>query len=116
MAEELIKLYAARMQAKGFAFSEDTEWQKEFEERFPYEETDDQLRCIAGNQGGYGISTGPWTGFCAVMWDLAKRKWLIRAAFKCVMDSKQCAVLVPYHHSGLAALPDLSRADAGLSR
>ena len=46
MADELIKLYAERAAAKGFAFSEDSEWQREFEERFEYTETDDQLRCI----------------------------------------------------------------------
>ena len=75
MAEELIQLYAARMQAKGFAFSPDSEWQKEFEERFPYEETDDQLRCIAEIKAGYGVSRRPWTGFCAGTWDLARRRW-----------------------------------------
>ncbi len=46
MADELILLYAKRMQEKGFAFREDTEWQKDFEQHFPYIETDDQLRCV----------------------------------------------------------------------
>ena len=47
LADGLIRLYAARAKVKGFAFPEDDAWQREFEEAFPYEETDDQLRCIA---------------------------------------------------------------------
>ena len=46
MARELIELSAARQLSKGYAFSPDTVWQKEFEDSFPYEETADQLRCI----------------------------------------------------------------------
>ena len=45
MADELIALYAKRMQSPGYAFSEDTEWQKDFEQHFPFNETEDQLRC-----------------------------------------------------------------------
>ena len=47
MAGELIQLYAARKRQPGFAFAADAPWQKEFEDNFPYPETDDQLRCIA---------------------------------------------------------------------
>ena len=47
LAEGLIKLYAERAKVKGYAFPPDDAWQREFEEDFPYEETDDQLRCIA---------------------------------------------------------------------
>lgn len=50
-AKELVELYARRSRMKGFAYSPDTIWQKEFEEAFPYEETDDQLRCTGRNQG-----------------------------------------------------------------
>ena len=46
IAKGLIDLYAKRKNAKGYAFSKDTVWQTEFEEAFPYQETDDQLRCI----------------------------------------------------------------------
>ena len=46
VAKELIELYARRQNAKGYAFSKDSQWQKQFEESFPYKETDDQLRCI----------------------------------------------------------------------
>ena len=47
VARELVDLYAARRKETGYAFSEDTEWQKEFEEAFPYEETEGQLSAIA---------------------------------------------------------------------
>lgn len=47
IAEHLVKLYAERQSKEGFAYSPDSEWQKEFEETFPYKETDDQLRAIA---------------------------------------------------------------------
>lgn len=46
VARELIELYAKRQKAAGYAFSKDTQWQRQFEEDFPYKETDDQLRCI----------------------------------------------------------------------
>lgn len=94
MAQELIKLYAARMQAKGFAFSEDTEWQRDFEERFPYEETDDQLRCIAEIKEDME-SPRPMDRLLCGDVGFGKTEVAIRAAFKCVMDGKQCAVLVP---------------------
>ena len=94
MAEELIKLYAARMQAKGFAFSPDTEWQREFEERFPYEETDDQLRCIAQIKEDME-SPRPMDRLLCGDVGFGKTEVALRAAFKCVMDGKQCAVLVP---------------------
>lgn len=47
VARDLIELYARRQKAQGFMFSKDTPWQKQFEDSFPYQETDDQLRCIA---------------------------------------------------------------------
>lgn len=46
VAKDLIELYAKRQKMQGFAFSKDNEWQKQFEDEFPYQETDDQLRCI----------------------------------------------------------------------
>ena len=94
MAEELLKLYAQREQIPGFAFSPDTVWQREFEDAFPYPETDDQLtaaeeikedmeqdrimdRLLCGDVG-YG-----------------KTEIALRAVFKAVQDSKQSAILVP---------------------
>ena len=66
MAEELIKLYAARESVKGFSFSKDTPWQKEFEDMFPYEETPDQLVAINDVKKTWKVK-GQWTACCAVM-------------------------------------------------
>ena len=53
---ELIQLYAERKRRMGYAFAADTPWQAEFEDNFPYAETDDQLRCIERDQGGHGVA------------------------------------------------------------
>ena len=94
MAKELIALYAQRMAVKGYAFSEDTEWQREFEERFPYNETDDQLRCIEEIKHDME-GTVPMDRLLCGDVGFGKTEVALRGAFKCVMDAKQCAVLVP---------------------
>ncbi len=94
MAGELIKLYAARMKAEGYAFSEDTDWQHDFEERFPYDETGDQLRCVEEIKHDMEQPRPMERLLCGDV-GFGKTEVAIRAAFKCVMDSKQCAVLVP---------------------
>lgn len=94
MAKELIQLYAQRMAVKGFAFSEDTEWQREFEERFPYNETDDQLRCIEEMKHDME-STMPMDRLLCGDVGFGKTEVALRGAFKCVMEARQCAVLVP---------------------
>ena len=94
MAKELIALYAKRAQEKGFAFSPDTEWQKEFEERFPYEETDDQLRCIDEIKADMELPRPMERLLCGDV-GFGKTEVALRAIFKAVMDSKQVAVLVP---------------------
>ena len=94
MADELIKLYAQRAAAKGYAFSQDTDWQNDFERRFPYDETDDQLRCIQEIKEDMEKPTPMDRLLCGDV-GFGKTEVAIRAAFKCVMDSKQCAVLVP---------------------
>ncbi len=94
MADELIKLYAERAQAKGYAFSEDTDWQRDFEERFPYEETDDQLRCIEEIKSDMERPHPMDRLLCGDV-GFGKTEVALRAAFKCVMDSKQVAILVP---------------------
>lgn len=94
MAKELIALYAQRMSVKGYAFSEDNEWQREFEERFPYDETDDQLRCIEEIKRDME-STVPMERLLCGDVGFGKTEVALRGAFKCVMDAKQCAVLVP---------------------
>ncbi len=94
MAKELIALYSKRMNAEGFAFSEDTDWQHDFEERFPYDETDDQLRCIDEIKRDMELARPMDRLLCGDV-GFGKTEVAIRAAFKCVMDSKQVAVLVP---------------------
>lgn len=94
MAEELIKLYAERAKVKGYAFGEDTDWQKEFEERFEYPETDDQLRCISEIKHDMESDVPMDRLLCGDV-GFGKTEVAIRAAFKCVMDDKQCALLCP---------------------
>ncbi|MEG2429398.1 MAG: CarD family transcriptional regulator, partial [Oscillospiraceae bacterium] len=94
MADELILLYAKRMEAKGFAFSDDTEWQKDFEQRFPYVETDDQLRCVEEIKEDMQKPTPMDRVLCGDV-GFGKTEVAMRACFKAVMDSKQCAILCP---------------------
>ncbi len=94
MAEDLLKLYAEREKAVGFDFSGDSVWQREFEERFPYEETADQLRCIAEVKHDMTIPKPMDRLICGDV-GYGKTEVAIRAAFKAVTDSKQVAVLVP---------------------
>ena len=94
MADELIKLYAKREAAQGYAFGPDTDWQNDFERRFPYDETDDQLRCIREIKDDMEKPSPMDRLLCGDV-GFGKTEVAIRAAFKCVMDGKQCAVLVP---------------------
>ena len=94
MAEELIKLYAARMNAKGHAFSPDGDWQRDFEARFEYEETEDQLRCIEEIKEDMEREAPMDRLLCGDV-GFGKTEVALRAAFKCVTDGKQCALLVP---------------------
>ena len=94
MAKELIQLYAQRMQAKGFAFSEDTEWQHDFEAHFEFEETEDQLRCIDEIKSDMEREAPMDRLLCGDV-GFGKTEVALRAAFKCVSDSKLCAILVP---------------------
>lgn len=94
VAKDLIELYAKRDKAKGFAFSPDTPWQKEFEASFPYEETDDQLRCIDEVKKDME-SPRPMDRLLCGDVGYGKTEVAMRAAFKAVMDSKQVAYLAP---------------------
>ncbi|MEG1686711.1 MAG: transcription-repair coupling factor [Angelakisella sp.] len=94
MAKELIALYAKRLQAKGYAFDEDTEWQKEFEQRFEYDETDDQLRCISEIKSDMERAVPMDRLLCGDV-GFGKTEVALRGIFKCVMSGKQCAVMVP---------------------
>ena len=94
MAGELIQLYAARKRQEGFAFAADSPWQKEFEDNFPYPETDDQLRCIAQIKGDMESPTPMDRLLCGDV-GFGKTEVALRAVMKAVMDGKQVAILVP---------------------
>ncbi|MDI6600393.1 MAG: transcription-repair coupling factor [Thermoanaerobacteraceae bacterium] len=94
MAKELVELYAVRQTIEGHAFSADTPWQKEFEERFPYEETPDQLRSIEEVKADME-KTRPMDRLLCGDVGYGKTEVAIRAAFKAVMDGKQVAYLCP---------------------
>ncbi len=94
MAEELIRVSAARMKEKGYAFSPDTVWQKEFEDSFPYTETDDQLRCVEEIKADMEKESPMDRLLCGDV-GFGKTEVAARALFKCVADGKQAAVLVP---------------------
>lgn len=94
MAKELIALYSRRMNAPGFAFSRDSEWQRDFETGFEYEETPDQLRCAREIKGDMERSAPMDRLLCGDV-GFGKTEVALRAAFKCISDSKQCALLCP---------------------
>ena len=94
VAKELIELYARREKSRGHAFSPDTEWQKEFEGKFPYVETDDQLRCIDEVKRDMENEKPMDRLLCGDV-GYGKTEVAIRGAFKSVMDGKQVAYLVP---------------------
>ena len=94
MAGELIQLYAARKRQEGFAFAADSPWQLEFEDNFPYPETDDQLRCIAEIKGDMESPTPMDRLLCGDV-GFGKTEVAMRAVMKAIMDGKQAAILVP---------------------
>jgi len=94
MAQELLKLYAERKVATGYSFSGDTEWQKEFEEAFQYDETPDQLTAIADIKRDME-SPLPMDRLVCGDVGYGKTEVAMRAAFKAIADGKQVAVLTP---------------------
>ena len=94
VAQDLIELYAKREKAQGYAFSKDTPWQTQFEDSFPYQETDDQLRCIDEVKKDMESSKPMDRLLCGDV-GYGKTEVAIRAAFKAVMDRKQVAYLAP---------------------
>jgi len=94
MAAELIQLYAARKRQQGYAFAADAPWQKEFEDNFPYPETDDQLRCISEIKGDMESPTPMDRLLCGDV-GFGKTEVALRAVMKAIMDGKQVAILVP---------------------
>lgn len=94
IAGELVELYAKRQAKKGHCFEKDTVWQKEFEELFPYEETEDQLKAIEATKEDMESSRIMDRLICGDV-GYGKTEIAIRAAFKAVMDGCQVAFLVP---------------------
>ncbi|MDD4700291.1 MAG: transcription-repair coupling factor, partial [Oscillospiraceae bacterium] len=94
IAKQLIILYAKRMQQPGFAFSPDGDLQADFERRFQFDETDDQLRCIEEIKQDMQ-QTIPMDRLLCGDVGFGKTEVALRAAFKCIVDGKQAAILVP---------------------
>ncbi len=94
IAKELVELYAARQQTQGFAYGEDTVWQKEFEELFPFEETQDQELAIEATKRDMESKKIMDRLVCGDV-GYGKTEIAIRAAFKAIQDSKQVVYLVP---------------------
>ena len=94
VARNLIELYAKRQKIKGFAFEKDTPWQTQFENSFPYVETDDQLRCIEEVKKDMEKDKPMDRLLCGDV-GYGKTEVAIRAAFKACMSQKQVAYLVP---------------------
>ena len=94
MAAQLIKLYAARKRQSGYAFAADSPWQTEFEDNFPYPETDDQLRCIAEIKNDMESPVPMDRLLCGDV-GFGKTEVALRAVMKAIMDGKQVAILVP---------------------
>ena len=94
IAKDLVQLYAARQREEGFCYGEDTIWQKEFEETFPFDETDDQLEAIEAVKHDMESSKIMDRLICGDV-GYGKTEVAIRAAFKAAQESKQVVFLVP---------------------
>ncbi|KAB1864072.1 transcription-repair coupling factor [Microbacterium algeriense] len=94
IAVELVKLYSARMSAKGHAFGPDTPWQRELEEAFPFAETQDQLQTIDEIKADMERPI-PMDRLLSGDVGFGKTEVAVRAAFKAIQDGKQVAMLVP---------------------
>lgn len=94
LAQECIELYSKRMKTKGYAFEPDTAEQYEFENHFSYVETDDQLRCISEIKNDMESDKPMERLLCGDV-GFGKTEVALRAAFKCIMSGKQCALLCP---------------------
>ena len=94
VAKDLVELYAVRQSEKGYVYGPDTVWQKEFEELFPYEETEDQQKAIQDTKNDMESSRIMDRLICGDV-GYGKTEIAIRAAFKAVQESKQVVYLVP---------------------
>ena len=94
VAQDLVELYAVRQQSQGFKYGPDTVWQREFEEMFPFEETEDQVSAIAATKEDMESSKIMDRLICGDV-GYGKTEIAIRAAFKAVQEGKQVVYLVP---------------------
>ena len=94
IAKDLIKLQSERLNSRGFEFSKDTDWQRQFEDEFEYQETDAQIRCIEEIKKDMESSYPMDRLLCGDV-GVGKTEVALRMAFKAVMDSKQVAILTP---------------------
>ena len=94
VAKDLVELYAVRQQSEGFVYGPDTIWQKEFEEMFPFEETEDQMQAIADTKRDMESTKIMDRLICGDV-GYGKTEIAIRAAFKAVQEGKQVVYLVP---------------------
>ncbi len=122
MAKELTALYAKRMSVKGYAFSPDTDLQRDFEARFPYPETEDQIRSVREIKADMERTVPMDRLLCGDV-GFGKTEVALRAAFKCMSEGKQCAILVPttilafqHYNTVLRRLGDMPLRVAMLSR
>ncbi|MGI6526734.1 MAG: transcription-repair coupling factor [Caldicoprobacterales bacterium] len=122
LAFDLLKLYAAREAVRGYAFSQDSPWQRQFEDSFPYEETPDQLQSLSEIKKDMESSKVMDRLLCGDV-GYGKTEVAIRAAFKAVMDGKQVAVLAPttilaqqHYHTFVSRFGDFPFAIQVLSR
>ena len=112
MADELLKLYAERKMAEGFAFSPDSNWQREFEDAFEFMPTKDQLHAVAQIKRDME-SEQPMDRLLCGDVGFGKTEVAMRAAFKALGDGKQVAILRPYYG---ARVPTLSNRSSAGSR
>ena len=94
MAKQLIALYAQRQRQPGYAFHSDDPWQREFEDKFPFQETDDQLRCVQEIKADMERPVPMDRLLCGDV-GYGKTEIALRAVMKCVLEGKQAAILVP---------------------
>jgi len=103
IAKELVELYAVRQEKEGYVCGPDTVWQREFEEMFPYEETEDQLNAIEDTKHDMESTKIMDRLICGDV-GYGKTEVALRAAFKEVQESRQVVYLDAHHHSGTAGI------------
>ncbi len=115
VAQELVELYRKRLHMSGYAFAPDTPWQLELEDAFPFVDTADQRRAVEDVKADMEAETPMDRLVCGDV-GFGKTEVAVRAAFKCVQQGKQAAVLVPTTLLAQPARPNIRRSLLGVSR